>query len=135
MAADRGLVIQGLRFLAPAEALAAIEAGAVLVDMRSEDLVAMRRFPVAGVLQLPHLELAERLEELPRDRTLLLADSSGVFMRPAAALLAARGFTEVLCLNGGMLAWDQAGLPVATDPEALLQGECACVMKNRKDRQ
>ena len=128
----RGMVIQRLRFLAPQEALEAVGEGAVLVDLRSEDLVAMKRFPVAKVLHLPHTTLAEHLQELPRDRPLLLADTSGVFIRPAAALLTAHGFTEVLCLNGGMLAWDQAGLPVVTDPEALLQGECACVMKNRK---
>lgn len=126
------MLIQGLRFLAPREAQAALDEGAVLVDLRSEDLVAMKRFPVDMVLHLPHQELADRLPELPRDRTLLLADTSGVFIRPAAALLAAQGFTDLLCLNGGMLAWDLAGLPVVTDPEALLQGECACVMKNRK---
>jgi rhodanese-related sulfurtransferase len=126
------MLIQGLRFLAPAEARQALEEGALLVDLRDEDLVAMKRFAVDDVRFLPHRQLPARLQELPRDRTLLLADTSGVFIRPAAALLAAQGFTDLLCLNGGMLAWDLAGLPVATDPEALLQGECACVMKNRK---
>lgn len=129
---ERGMTIQGLRFLSPQEALEAVNQGAVLVDLRDEDLVAMKRFPVETAIHLPHRELAERVEELPRDQTLLLADTSGVFIRPAAALLAAQGFAEVLCLNGGMLAWDQAGLPVITDPETLLQGECACVMKSRK---
>ena len=126
------MLIQGLRFLAPAEARLALEEGALLVDLRDQDLVAMKRFAVDDVRFLPHRELPERLEELPKGRTLLLADTSGVFIRPAATLLAAQGFTDLLCLNGGMLAWDLAGLPVDTDPEALLQGECACVMKNRK---
>jgi rhodanese-related sulfurtransferase len=127
------MTVQGLRFLAPQEALEALDEGALLVDLRSDDLVAMKRFPVAAVLHLPHRELLERMQELPRGRTLLLADTSGVFIRPAAALLEQAGFTKVLCLNGGMLAWDQAGLPVVTDPETLLHGECACVMKARRD--
>jgi hypothetical protein len=34
----------------------------------------------------------------------------------------------------GMIAGDQAGLPVSTDADALLHGDCACVMRSRKDR-
>jgi hypothetical protein len=38
----------------------------------------------------------------------------------------------VACLNGGMLLWDQEGLPVVTDAAALLHGECPCVLRPRK---
>lgn len=130
--AEPGMVIQGLRFLSPAEARAALDDGALLLDLRSEDLFAMKRFQVPEALHIPHRELPQRFAEVPAGRRLVLADSSGVFLRAAAALLQARGFDQVACLNGGMLAWDQQGLPVAADPAALLQGECACVMKSRK---
>ncbi len=130
---ESGMVIQGLRFLAPGEALAALNAGALLLDLRSEDLVAMKRFQVPQSLHIPHRELPDRLPEIPRDRDLVVADTSGVFLRQAAAVLTERGFGRLAFLNGGMLAWDQQGFPVETDPEALLQGECACVMKSRKE--
>ena len=29
------------------------------------------------------------------------------------------------CLNGSMIAWDQEGFLVLTDPDALLHGDCA----------
>lgn len=127
-----GLFIQGLTFLAPAEAQEALATGALLLDLRSEDLWAMKRFAVPEALHIPHRELPQRIAEVPAGRRLVLADSSGVFLRAAAALLQARGFDQVACLNGGMLAWDQAGLPVDTDAGALLHGECACVMKSKK---
>ena len=72
--------------------------------------------------------------DLPMDRLLVLADSSGVYTKGAAAQLRALGLSNIACLNGGMLAWDQAGMPLETDPDALLHGECACVMRARKDR-
>ena len=40
----KGMVIQGLRFLGPKEALASLQEGALLVDLRTEDLVEMKAF-------------------------------------------------------------------------------------------
>lgn len=131
--AETGRIIQGLRFLAPEEALEALRGGALLLDLRSDDLVAMKRFQVPESLHIPHRELPGRVPEIPRDRDLVVADTSGVFLRQAAAVLAEHGFGRLAFLNGGMLAWDQQGFPVETDAEALLQGECACVMKSRKE--
>ena len=128
----RGLTIGGLLFLSPREALQEAEAGAVLVDLRSEELAGMKAFRVPELVHLPHADLPARLGELPKDRLLVLADSSGVYTKGAAAVLRAAGFERIACLNGGMLAWDQEGLPLATDPDALLQGECACIMQSRK---
>ncbi len=127
-----GMNIQGLCFLAPLEALEALQQGALLVDLRSDDLVGMKAFSVPEYVHLPHTILAEHAAELPRDRLLVLADSSGVYTKGAAATLKGLGFERIACLNGGMLAWDQAGLPLVTDAEALLHGECACVMRSRK---
>lgn len=129
-----GMVIQGLLFLAPQEALAVLQQGAVLVDLRSDDLVEMKAFAVPEVIHLPWALFGEHAMELPQDRLLVLADSSGVYTKGAAATLKSLGFEKLACLNGGMLAWDQADMPLVTDPEALLHGECACVMRSRKDR-
>ena len=130
----RGMVIQGLRFLGPKEALSALQDGALLVDLRTDDLVETKAFRVPEAIHLPHQELPGLLSELPVNRPLLLADTSGVFTKEAAHLLLEHGFSDVACLNGGMLAWDQEGLPLVTDPEAILHGECACVMTSRKKR-
>lgn len=129
-----GMSIQGLRFLAPREALDILHAGGILVDLRSDELAEMKAFRVPEVIHIPHRDLPGLLSELPTGRPLVLADTSGVFAKDAAHLLLSRGFAEVACLNGGMLAWDLEGMPLATDPEAELHGECACVMTSRKKR-
>jgi len=131
---DKGLVIQGLRFLGPPEALQSLQEGAVLLDLRSDALMEMKAFQVPTQIHVPHRELAKHLADLPQDCPILLADSSGVFTKEAAHFLLEHGFGQVACLNGGMLAWDNEGLPVVTDPEAILHGECACVMRSRKGR-
>ena len=128
------MVIQGVWFLSPREALATLNQGALLVDLRSEDLLAMKTFSVPEWIHIPHTELEDRAAELPKDRFIILADTAGVYTKPAIAALRALGFEQLACLNGGMLAWDQEGFPVATDLDALLHGECACVMRSRKDR-
>ena len=130
----KGMVIQGLRFLGPKEALGALQGGALLVDLRTDELAEVKAFHVPEAIHIPHEELQGLLSELPANRPLLLADTSGVFTKDAAHLLLEHGFSDVACLNGGMLAWDQEGLPVDTDPEAILHGECACVMTSRKKR-
>lgn len=130
-----GLLIQGLRFLSPKEALAALEAGAVLVDLRSDDLAAMKGFRVPERLHLPHRDFEAAFPELPKDRPLVLADVSGVQAKADARLLLEHGLAQVAVLNGGMLAWDQAGMPVDTDPATMLHGDCACVMRTSKARQ
>ncbi len=128
----KGMVIQGLRFLSPRETWQVLEQGAVLLDLRSDELMEMKAFQVPVQIHVPHRELEAHSENLPADRPLVLADSSGVFTKAAAHFLLEHGFQQVACLNGGMLAWDQEDLPVVTDPEALLHGECACVMRSRK---
>ena len=130
----KGMVIQGLRFLGPKDALASLQEGAVLVDLRTDDLVEMKAFRVPEAIHIPHRELPDLVSELPTLRPLILADTAGVFTKDAAHLLLDLGFSDVACLNGGMLAWDQEGLPLDTDPEAVLHGECACVMTSRKKR-
>ena len=129
-----GTIVNGLRFATPREAQDLVAQGALLVDLRADELVEMKEFGVPEWIHIPHPELAGRLEELPKDRLLLLADTSGVYLRAAVQVLREHGFERIVGLNGGMLCWDQEGFPVRTDANSLLHGECACVMMSKKDR-
>lgn len=108
--------------------------GAALVDLRSDELVEMKAFGVPAIYHIPHRTLAACLSELPKDRLLVLADTSGVYTKDAARLLSGSGFTQVACLDGGMLAWEEAGMPLEMDPDSMMYGECACVMKSKKSK-
>ena len=71
----KGMFIQGLWFLSPREALDAFQQGALLIDLRSDELLEMKAFGVPEWLHLPHPVLADHAGELPRDRLLILADT------------------------------------------------------------
>ena len=126
--------IQGLKFLSPREAHDSLLNGAALLDLRSDDLVEMKAFSVPNIFHIPHRSLATCISELPKDTFLILADTSGVYTKAAAKLLLENGFTQIACLDGGMLAWDDAKLPLDMDPDSMMYGECSCVMKSRKSK-
>lgn len=51
--------------------------------------------------------------ELPPDALVMLTCASGYRSRVAASMLQSRGVTRIVQLDGGMDAWDAAGLPVS----------------------
>ncbi|HEV3050698.1 MAG TPA: MBL fold metallo-hydrolase [Longimicrobium sp.] len=91
---------------------AALAEGAELVDVRNSSEYAAGH--LAGAANLPLGRLAERLDELPRDRTLVVHCQAGGRASVAASLLASRGFTDVRHLAGDYAGWTRAGRPVET---------------------
>ncbi|TVQ32733.1 MAG: MBL fold metallo-hydrolase [Phycisphaeraceae bacterium] len=59
---------------------------------------------IAGALNATHVRLPERIEELPRDRPIVVHCRSGVRSARATALLRRAGF-DATNLEGGYLAW------------------------------
>jgi rhodanese-related sulfurtransferase len=107
--------------LEPREAVAAISAGAVLVDVRSE-LQRERDGVVPGSVFFPRNVLEwrcdpasptrdERVAELGR-RLIVMCDE-GYQSSLAAANLRRLGFERATDLAGGFRAWRAAGLPVS----------------------
>lgn len=129
---EKNAQVPGLSFLSPREAFDALQEEAAMVDLRSDDLVEMKAFAVPSIYHIPHRSLATCLSELPKNKLLILADTSGVYTKAAAKLLLENGFSRIACLDGGMLAWDDAKMPLDMDPDSMMYGECACVMKSRK---
>jgi rhodanese-related sulfurtransferase len=98
--------------LTPAEVAARDDL--VLVDVREPaERVAARP---AESLHVPLGAMHSRLADLPRDRTVAFICHSGGRSAMAAQVAAGRGLA-VANVDGGMLAWSAAGLPVATGPE------------------
>ena len=56
--------------------------------------------------------LSDRLEEIPRDRPLVVHCQSGARSAIATSVLRAKGFSNVVNLTGGFAAWQDAGHPV-----------------------
>jgi rhodanese-related sulfurtransferase len=81
---------------------------AIMVDVREPEELAEQRVP--GTIDIPLGELESRLAEVPTDKPVLVLCRSGNRARPAAATLAAAGY-DVSIVDGGIIAWDAAGLP------------------------
>ena len=97
------------------EAQKSLENGAVLVDVREQNEYTEIRIP--GSLIIPLSVFAERFGELPKDKPLVMQCRSGARSAKAAEYLLANGYTDVTNLTGGILAWDEAGLPVLRGEE------------------
>ena len=77
-----------------------------LIDVRQPDEVAQGTLP--GAVNIPLDVLPDRLGELDSARTVVLLCRSGGRSGMAAELLTAAGFTDVVNLSGGMLAYQDA---------------------------
>jgi rhodanese-related sulfurtransferase len=83
----------------------------LLLDVRSAEEYANDGH-VAGSTLIPLPELERRLRELPTDRPIVCICRSGNRSTTACDLLARQGFTQLLNVQGGMIAWAQAGYPI-----------------------
>jgi rhodanese-related sulfurtransferase len=109
-----------LRRLSPAQALQAMRAGAVLIDIRADSQVA-RDGIVAGALVIPRSVLEWRLDPASEhrhpsapplgDHVIVMCDE-GYQSSLAAATLQRLGFARATDVVGGFQAWRAAGLPV-----------------------
>ncbi|HXD69387.1 MAG TPA: rhodanese-like domain-containing protein [Gaiellales bacterium] len=95
--------------LTPAQAGAALEEGALAVDVREPE--EWQAGHVDGSLWIPLGELQSRAGELPRDRPLVIVCRSGARSGYAADALVAAGY-DASNLAGGLHAWAAAALPL-----------------------
>jgi rhodanese-related sulfurtransferase len=106
--------------ISPAEAAAATAEGAapdpaarpLIVDVREPDEFAQQR--VADVVLMPISQFVARHHELPKDRPLLMLCAAGSRSTSATLYLLQAGWSDVRNITGGMIGWQQAGLPTRT---------------------
>ncbi len=86
----------------------------VLLDIRERDEFATVRVP--GSLFIPMSELAARIDEVPRDRPVLILCASGSRSAAVTGQLLGAGWTDVGNVAGGITTWERMGLPVRRGP-------------------
>lgn len=85
-----------------------IPQGVALLDVRNRDEYAQEH--IAGSLNIPLIELAKRVDELPK-QPILVQCASGTRSAIACSLLSAARIAELNNFQGGIQAWKQAGFP------------------------
>jgi rhodanese-related sulfurtransferase len=96
---------------------------ALLVDVREPHEFADVR--VEGSLLVPMSQLNARLDEIPRDRPILVMCQVGGRSARVTGLLRQQGFDDVGNVAGGIDAWQRAGLPVRRGTPEPGEGERA----------
>jgi hydroxyacylglutathione hydrolase len=103
--------------MTPEEVAAALESGAVPLDLRPPRAFASEHLPGALALQFNRADLADRAElMLPTDLRLVVHAEPEPIAKVAVELLAGAGFTVLGVLEGGIGAWKDAGYPIETLP-------------------
>ena len=95
--------------IGPLEAQALIEAGAHLIDVREPQEWEAGRAPQAR--HIPLGDLQQRLGEIPFDQTVVFVCHGGGRSGRATQAFGDLGY-RAINLAGGMVAWQDAGLPV-----------------------
>jgi membrane protein DedA with SNARE-associated domain/rhodanese-related sulfurtransferase len=94
-----------------------IQAGGapIIIDVRSATARALEPRSIPGALHVPLQEAGRHLQDLPRDRDIILYCScpSEASAARVAKLLMNHGFAKVRPLHGGLDAWIAAGYAVA----------------------
>jgi rhodanese-related sulfurtransferase len=88
--------------------------GALLIDVREPDEYAQGHPPGSTLIPLGQLE--KRLAELSgsKDKPIALFCRSGNRSSQAQKILERAGFTAAVNVEGGLVAWQKAGLPVVS---------------------
>lgn len=114
------LVIQArsqIKELNPAQAWESMSGDVRVLDVRESSEFEAGRLP--GAISIPRGILEFRIGEVPefarKDAPILLYCRTGGRAALAALALAQIGYTNVVSVTGGIMAWEQAGLPVEKD--------------------
>lgn len=94
------------------EAYEQYQRGAFLLDVREESEWNASHIP--GAAWIPLAQLPARMNEVPRDRLVIVVCRSGNRSRSGANILLQAGFTDVRSMAGGMEKWISQGYPTTS---------------------
>ncbi len=133
---NKGFVSSGFRNLSPREAFAeAAEGGALIVDVREPRLTGYKNFDVPRLVHMPKSIFEQEYIKLPRELPLIIADSVGLRSHEVMEFLINRGFENIANLAGGIVEWEQDGMPLKIDITEQLSGSCVCQLRPRQKGQ
>jgi rhodanese-related sulfurtransferase len=96
------------------EAAALREAGAFILDVREPEEWAESHIP--GATLIPLGELALRVNEVPKDREIVVVCRSGNRSQQGRDILLEAGFKQVTSMAGGIKQWTAAGFETVSGP-------------------
>ena len=81
-----------------------------ILDVRTPD--EYRQARMKNSVLIPDYDLGKRMNEIPKNRPVLVICAVGARSKTASEFLSSKGFKEVYHLNDGLRGWYRAGLPL-----------------------
>jgi rhodanese-related sulfurtransferase len=116
--ADAAVAISGISTVSVDDAAAIVAdppADLVLLDVRTPEEFAEGHLDGAVLIDFYDADFADQLAELDRDTPYLVYCRSGNRSGQAMSVMEELGFTSAVDVDGGIVAWAAAGLPVTAD--------------------
>lgn len=113
--AAEGRDLENIPQTPPQELAGKLKAGEEMAVLDVRGLSEWEAGHLPGVRNIPVGHLADRLDEVPRDKPVVVHCLSGARAAIAASVLKAKGYEDVANLAGGYSAWRAAGYPVDRD--------------------
>jgi rhodanese-related sulfurtransferase len=85
---------------------------ALVLDVRTAAEVAEGHLPNAVNIDIYGSDFMAKVQELPKDREILVYCTVGARSQQAADILSKQGFAKVYNLDGGIVAWQRNGFEV-----------------------
>jgi rhodanese-related sulfurtransferase len=127
MPKHQSITLSGVTHIEPMPAANALaNENALLVDVREPEELEIMHFDTdVECISLPMSVIADRFEELPKDRPLIIACNNGERSVKIVNLLNYQGYTNAANLDGGILQWNRDGLSLVLR-EDILSDEGGC---------
>lgn len=95
--------IKGLRTLKADDFQKELGKGALLIDVREP--YEFQTGGIPGAKNIPLSQLGKRLDDIPKESSIMLYCQSGMRSKNAARILSKNGYTNLAHLQGGIVAW------------------------------
>lgn len=106
--------------ISPSQALKYSELGAIIVDCRKEYEIEYKSIDLENVISFDTKNIENEIIKLPKNKPMIIIDSTGITSKNIVRYLKEKGFTDVAYLAGGFIEWQKDKLPIKTNNNSSL---------------
>ncbi|MEO9569603.1 MAG: rhodanese-like domain-containing protein [Polaribacter sp.] len=116
--------------ICPTSTLRKVNEGALIVDVRNTEEVAKVSFDVPKILNIPINELENRINEIPKDKEIVMVSLNGEQSLKTTCYLMNAGYKNVYNMKNGIIKWASKGFPTKGDINSLELVTSCCSNSN-----
>jgi len=117
--------------ICPTTTMGKVKEGALIVDVRNSSEVENVTFDVPNYINIPLNELEDRINEIPKDKEIVMVCRSGERSIKTTYFLMNAGYKNVSNMRDGIIKWASKGFPIKGNVDELLNGDsCDCSQPN-----